>query len=253
MATDIVGLGFAQIYLSLMIDGVGSRPFSARTLPPIAEPKVNYIQEILDHSRVTFAKPRDVVEAAILKSTQGYDQKSERPDSGRPREGGASRDFIRNGDQRDAPRRAETRTDIRKPEYRSDTRRDVPDFKRDTRDIREPREEKSYRGVNRPEPIKKASAEAAPAESTPQLTEDHRAKLRAALQKISEKERAQNEKIRGRESADHTTEIPLQAHVNSATHSETVQVDPPKTQAYTTTDQEVSEDTLRQLLGADAV
>jgi hypothetical protein len=28
MATDLVNLGFAQIYLTLMIDGVGSPPFS---------------------------------------------------------------------------------------------------------------------------------------------------------------------------------------------------------------------------------
>jgi hypothetical protein len=35
MAQDFINLGFAQIYLSLMIDGVGSPPFSARTLPPI--------------------------------------------------------------------------------------------------------------------------------------------------------------------------------------------------------------------------
>ena len=33
MATDLVNLGFAQIYLTLMIDGVGSPPFSATTLP----------------------------------------------------------------------------------------------------------------------------------------------------------------------------------------------------------------------------
>ena len=33
-ATDLVNLGFAQIYLTLMIDGVGSPPFSATTLPP---------------------------------------------------------------------------------------------------------------------------------------------------------------------------------------------------------------------------
>ncbi len=35
--TDLVNLGFAQIYLTLMIDGVGSSPFSATTLPPIPE------------------------------------------------------------------------------------------------------------------------------------------------------------------------------------------------------------------------
>ena len=32
-ATDLVNLGFAQIYLTLMIDGVGSPPFSATTWP----------------------------------------------------------------------------------------------------------------------------------------------------------------------------------------------------------------------------
>jgi hypothetical protein len=32
MATDLVNFGFAQIYLTLMIDGVGSPPFSATTL-----------------------------------------------------------------------------------------------------------------------------------------------------------------------------------------------------------------------------
>jgi hypothetical protein len=34
MAEDIVNLGFAQVYLRLMIDGIGSKPFSATTLPP---------------------------------------------------------------------------------------------------------------------------------------------------------------------------------------------------------------------------
>lgn len=36
--TDLVNLGFAQIYLTLMIDGVGSPPFSATTLPPFDLP-----------------------------------------------------------------------------------------------------------------------------------------------------------------------------------------------------------------------
>src|SRR3990172_8101973 len=33
MAADLVNLGFAQVYLKLMIDGVSSQPFSATTLP----------------------------------------------------------------------------------------------------------------------------------------------------------------------------------------------------------------------------
>jgi glycosyltransferase involved in cell wall biosynthesis len=36
-AEDLVNLGSYQIYLKLMIDGIGSQPFSARTLPSIIE------------------------------------------------------------------------------------------------------------------------------------------------------------------------------------------------------------------------
>src|SRR3989338_388243 len=48
MVQDIVNLGFAQIYLSLMIDGVGSSPFSGTTLPPIAPPEISYRNQILE-------------------------------------------------------------------------------------------------------------------------------------------------------------------------------------------------------------
>lgn len=62
---DCINLGFTEIYLTLMIDGVGSAPFSARTLPPIAEPDVSYKQESIEHSRQNFAEPRLVVEDKI--------------------------------------------------------------------------------------------------------------------------------------------------------------------------------------------
>lgn len=65
MATDIVNLGFAQIYLRLMIDGIGSQPFSARTLPPIAKGDVNYVTEIIDASRAQYARPRAEVEQEV--------------------------------------------------------------------------------------------------------------------------------------------------------------------------------------------
>src|SRR6201999_92214 len=45
-AEDLVNLGFAQIYLKLMIDGVSSKPFSATTLPPIAKLEKNFKKEI---------------------------------------------------------------------------------------------------------------------------------------------------------------------------------------------------------------
>jgi hypothetical protein len=64
-AIDIVNLGFVQIYLRLMIDGIGSQPFSARTLQPIAKGDVNYVQEIIESSRKQFARPRAEVETQV--------------------------------------------------------------------------------------------------------------------------------------------------------------------------------------------
>ncbi len=66
-AEDIVNLGFAQIYLTLMIDGVGSQPFSAKTMPPIPLPVEKFTDEIIEESRRVYAKKRDVVEAEISK------------------------------------------------------------------------------------------------------------------------------------------------------------------------------------------
>lgn len=63
---DLVNLGARQIYLTLMIDGLGSRPFSASTLPPIEPPKRIYRNEVIASSRTLFASPRDRIEKAIL-------------------------------------------------------------------------------------------------------------------------------------------------------------------------------------------
>jgi hypothetical protein len=65
LADDIINLGFAQIYLTLMIDGIGSAPFSARTLEPINTPKKIFVDEILAYSRAKYAVPRAEVEKFI--------------------------------------------------------------------------------------------------------------------------------------------------------------------------------------------
>ncbi|MEK7642533.1 MAG: hypothetical protein AAB392_01930 [Patescibacteria group bacterium] len=62
---DIVNLGFVQIYLKLMIDGVASQPFSATTLPPIAKPEVSFREKVLEMSRKNYTKPKEEVEKAI--------------------------------------------------------------------------------------------------------------------------------------------------------------------------------------------
>lgn len=63
---DLVNLGKYQMYLKLMIDGLSSAPFSARTLPPIPHPEVSYVQEIIAASREQFARPRTEVEKVIV-------------------------------------------------------------------------------------------------------------------------------------------------------------------------------------------
>ena len=65
-AEDLVNLGFTQIYLKLMIDGVSSAPFSASTMPPIKEPERSFKQEVIDMSRLQFAMKRAGVEQEVL-------------------------------------------------------------------------------------------------------------------------------------------------------------------------------------------
>ena len=64
-ANDMVNLGFSQIYLKLMIDGVTSPPFSATTIPPIQLTQESHRDEIIEHSRQQFARRREDVEKDI--------------------------------------------------------------------------------------------------------------------------------------------------------------------------------------------
>lgn len=63
---DLVNLGFAQIYLTLMIDGVGSQPFSAVTLPPIPPLAHSEKEAIIALSRKQYSHPRSEVESRII-------------------------------------------------------------------------------------------------------------------------------------------------------------------------------------------
>lgn len=62
---DIVNLSAYQVYLRLMIDGVGSNPFSAHMLPPIQKPSISHEQAVIAYTRTTYAKPRFVAEEEI--------------------------------------------------------------------------------------------------------------------------------------------------------------------------------------------
>jgi len=79
LAPDLVNLGFAQVYLTLMIDGVGSQPFSAVTLPPITPPHMSCKDMVIAASRRNFAKPRAEVEKQVTELNQTTPKGGDKP------------------------------------------------------------------------------------------------------------------------------------------------------------------------------
>ncbi|MFA4937340.1 MAG: TraM recognition domain-containing protein [Patescibacteria group bacterium] len=65
---DLVNLPRYNIYLKLMIDGVASDPFSARTLPPVAQLTHNR-EKIIKVSRERYSSTREEVERKIIRWT----------------------------------------------------------------------------------------------------------------------------------------------------------------------------------------
>ena len=110
-AEDLIGLGIGQIYLTLMIDGVGSPPFSAETIPPIEAPRISYREDVINHSRAIYGRQRADVEAAINKKQADFApiaKKAPAPvrlGEGARRDGaralGGGRDFRVNGERRE--------------------------------------------------------------------------------------------------------------------------------------------------------
>lgn len=103
VAEDLVNLGFAQIYLKLMIDGVSSQPFSATTMPPIARPDISFKEDVIKSSRELFAKVRLEVE----KDIQDWHEEGNKDPKARSREDffeGENKNFNRpNRDHSSSP------------------------------------------------------------------------------------------------------------------------------------------------------
>jgi hypothetical protein len=90
---DIVNLGFAQVYMTLMVDGIGSKPFSAITLPPIAEQPVSFRDQIIEYTRKNYSEPRAAIEEAIRDwHARSFAEKYERPE--RPKVFGAEKKTV---------------------------------------------------------------------------------------------------------------------------------------------------------------
>jgi CxxC-x17-CxxC domain-containing protein len=62
---DIVSLPNYKIYLKLMIDGITSRPFSAKTLPPMAKQNQEVVDGVIKSSRELYCRKREDVEREI--------------------------------------------------------------------------------------------------------------------------------------------------------------------------------------------
>jgi hypothetical protein len=55
-----------------MIDGVGSPPFSAETIPPIERPAITYKNDVLERSREQFARKRSEIESTVVARQQEF-------------------------------------------------------------------------------------------------------------------------------------------------------------------------------------
>ncbi|MEI6580879.1 MAG: CxxC-x17-CxxC domain-containing protein [bacterium] len=62
---DLVNLPNYKIYLKLMIGGVTSRPFSAKTIPEITKGDPKIEEEVIKSSRALYCKSREIVEREI--------------------------------------------------------------------------------------------------------------------------------------------------------------------------------------------
>lgn len=64
---DIVNLPNYKVYMKLMIDGITSRPFSAKTLPPMeSRNDQRIVDEVVETSRRLYCRPRAEVEKEII-------------------------------------------------------------------------------------------------------------------------------------------------------------------------------------------
>lgn len=134
-AEDIVNLGFVQIYLKLMIDGVASSPFSATTLAPIPKPEISIKDKVVEISRAHYANPKAEVEKKIQEwhSADNSEQKSGNGNGN----GNGTKQSVSNGYKNDngssGERRAETprRDEERRDRNRLETRKENSEPRRE--------------------------------------------------------------------------------------------------------------------------
>lgn len=120
-AADIVNLGAYQIYLRLMIDGIGSQPFSARSMPPLEKPEQIIFDEIVAASREAYAKPRAEVEEIISGRNKSQDNSDGGNGSQNNKKSQASSEYSPKNNSNERPKNNE-RKNSRKNDNREEKR-----------------------------------------------------------------------------------------------------------------------------------
>jgi hypothetical protein len=105
VANDFVNLPNTHIYIRLMIDGMSSKPFSAKTLPPPLSP-VSVFDMILQSSREKYALPREKVEEIIKRDYQSTSQEAAKEMVGR-REERSLGEVLKRAEEAMPPRKKE--------------------------------------------------------------------------------------------------------------------------------------------------
>ena len=184
---DIVNLDKYQIYLRLMIDGVGSQPFSSRTIPTPPVPDPNFVSEIIDTSRSQFARPRAGVEDEIKDWHRPIDEveKDKRNSSSNNSNGSMSGNRNNNGNGV-SPRPRFDGPGERGSEFKPRGASPAPSF---------PRQSESTQNLNRNHPAtqerseNKITRDNAPASIQPQRQEANHNPFKKALIHGSSEER----------------------------------------------------------------
>ena len=166
---DIVNLSAFQIYLRLMIDGQGSKPFSARTLDPIQKQAVSHAGAIIDYSRKAYGRSHFDVEEEIKEFYKPVVKEEVKKEE----------------------TRSTSEKDIKVREIKHDT---PPPFKREER--RERREEvpKKYNNFDPRRPSKESHSK--PQEKPTQFDDKPALSLKEALAKAMSENNSQEFKVK---------------------------------------------------------
>lgn len=178
---DIVSLDKRQIYLSLMIDGVGSAPFSAVTIPPIEKPPVSHKATIIESSRASFSTPREKIESAIVEELM-KSVEAEAPQDARMRKV----QYAKQAKEARATESASNQSMLRRGPDRRDTHPAEYSRPAPTARIEEPR-------ASHPMSHMPDRRQMQRRETPPQTPEDLKALLRSMTQKVTTEKETKHE------------------------------------------------------------